>query len=152
MDKKVDAKIIQVGIVPQVGVLQLDCECDPSTMRIYILNDDLKLRPLKTDYSCMIKKDFVVLPPMTVGERVLLEYSKSTQPPNFEKRVGVLVKDMEMPSECNYCGFCRYYEYGRVWCNAKNKILREYWEDSNMIRSNIERPDWCPLEEVEVEE
>lgn len=146
MNKKADAKIIQVGIVPQVGVLQLDCECDPSTMRMYTLDDDLKLKPLETDYSYMIKKDFVAFPYTIVGERVLLEYSKSTEPPSFEKRVGVLVKDMEMPSECNYCGFCRCYEYGRVWCNAKNAILGECWED--MIRFGIKRPEWCPLEEV----
>lgn len=61
----------------------------------------------------------------------------------------VLVKEMSMPTECEYCGFCRYYhENGRVWCNAKNRVLLTHWEKPDWTHLDIRKPDWCPLVEV----
>jgi len=56
------------------------------------------------------------------------------------------VKGMTMPSECEYCGFCRYYpENGNVWCNAKNRILKPHWKVPEWTHLDVEKPDWCPL-------
>ena len=61
----------------------------------------------------------------------------------------ILVKEMSMPTECEYCGFCRYYqENGRVWCNAKNRVLLTHWGKPDWTHLDIKRPDWCPLVEV----
>lgn len=61
----------------------------------------------------------------------------------------ILVKEMSMPTECEYCGFCRYYqENGRVWCNAKNRVLLTHWEKPDWTHLDIRKPDWCPLVEV----
>lgn len=64
--------------------------------------------------------------------------------------MSVLVRGMEMPSECECCGFCRYYpENGNVWCNATNRLLRMGLdrEEIKITRLDIQRPEWCPLEE-----
>ena len=59
--------------------------------------------------------------------------------------MSILIKGMEMPSECEYCRFCRYYpENGNVWCNATNRLLRR-----RTVHLDIPRPDWCPLVEVQ---
>ena len=64
--------------------------------------------------------------------------------------MSVVVKGMSMPSECEYCGFCRYYpENGNVWCNANNRILKLAWKEPNWTHLDVRRPDWCPLEEIE---
>lgn len=63
--------------------------------------------------------------------------------------MSVLVRDMAMPSECEYCGFCRYYpQNGNVWCNAKNKLLKERWINPNWTHLDVKTPEWCPLVEV----
>lgn len=63
--------------------------------------------------------------------------------------MGVYVKGMEMPKECEYCGFCRFYpENGNVWCNAKNIILKTKWKEPNWTHLDVKRPEWCPLVEV----
>lgn len=63
--------------------------------------------------------------------------------------MSVLVRDMAMPSECEYCGFCRYYpQNGNVWCNAKNKLLKERWINPNWTHLDVKKPEWCPLVEV----
>ena len=60
--------------------------------------------------------------------------------------MSVIVKDMKMPSKCQYCGLLRYYpENGNVWCNASNKLMMEQaWFE----KIDIERPRWCPLTEL----
>ena len=60
--------------------------------------------------------------------------------------MSVIVKDMKMPSKCQYCGLLRYYtENGNVWCNASNKLMMEQaWFE----KIDIERPRWCPLIEL----
>lgn len=64
----------------------------------------------------------------------------------------IAIKDMGMPTECEYCGFCRYYpENGNVWCNAKNKILKLHWKDANWTHLDVDRPDWCPLIEIKTD-
>lgn len=61
----------------------------------------------------------------------------------------VLIKGMEMPSECEYCGLCRYYpENGNVWCNGKNKLLKQGWKEAHWTHLDVKRPDWCPLIEL----
>lgn len=63
--------------------------------------------------------------------------------------MSVLVKNMQMPSECEYCGFCRVYpQNGNVWCNASNRLLTAYWRELHWTHLNVERPDWCPLVEI----
>ena len=63
--------------------------------------------------------------------------------------MSVIVRGMSMPSECEYCGFCRYYpENGNVWCNANNRILKLAWKEPNWTHLDIKRPDWCPLVEI----
>ena len=63
--------------------------------------------------------------------------------------MSVLVMGMAMPSECEYCGFCRYYrENGNVWCNAKNKLLKKGWINSDFTHLDVKKPEWCPLVEV----
>lgn len=63
--------------------------------------------------------------------------------------MGVYVKGMKMPKECEYCGFCRFYpENGNVWCNAKNIILKTKWKEPNWTHLDVKRPEWCPLVEV----
>lgn len=63
--------------------------------------------------------------------------------------MSILIKGMKMPSECEYCGFCRYYPENRnVWCNAVNRILRLNWHEPNWTYLDVPRPDWCPLTEV----
>lgn len=61
--------------------------------------------------------------------------------------MAILIKSMDMPTECEYCGFCRYYpENGNVWCNAKNRLLKMNWEKPHWTHLDVKRPDWCPLE------
>ena len=61
----------------------------------------------------------------------------------------VLVKGMDMPTECEYCALCRYYrDNGSVWCNAKNRVLLTHWEKPDWTHLDIRKPDWCPLVEV----
>lgn len=63
--------------------------------------------------------------------------------------MSILVKGMNMPTECEYCGFCRYYpENGNVWCNAKNRLLKTRWREPNWMHLDVKRPDWCPLVEI----
>ena len=63
--------------------------------------------------------------------------------------MGVYIKGMKMPKECEYCGFCRFYpENGNVWCNAKNIILKTKWKEPNWTHLDVKRPEWCPLVEV----
>ena len=63
--------------------------------------------------------------------------------------MSVLIKGMEMPSECEYCGFYRFYpENGNIWCNAKNRILKTKWEEPYWTHLDMKRPDWCPLIEL----
>lgn len=63
--------------------------------------------------------------------------------------MSVIVKGMAMPSECEYCGFCRYYpSNGNVWCNATNKLLKMNWENPDWTHLDVKRPDWCPLVEL----
>lgn len=63
--------------------------------------------------------------------------------------MSVLIKGMKMPSECEYCCFCRFYpENGNVWCNAKNIILKTKWKEPNWTHLDVKRPDWCPLAEL----
>lgn len=60
--------------------------------------------------------------------------------------MSILIKGMKMPSECEYCGFCRYYnENGNVWCNAKNRLLKQQWKEPNWTHLDVKRPEWCPL-------
>ena len=62
--------------------------------------------------------------------------------------MSVLIKGMNMPSECEYCGFCRYYnENGNVWCNAKNRLLKQQWRVPHWYL-DVKRPKWCPLIEL----
>lgn len=64
----------------------------------------------------------------------------------------IAIKDMEMPTECEYCGLCRYYpENGNVWCNANNRILKLHWKDADWTHLDVERPDWCPLIEIKTD-
>lgn len=66
--------------------------------------------------------------------------------------MSILVVGMNMPTECEYCGFCRYYpENGNVWCNAKNRLLKKEWESPHWTHLDIKRPDWCPLIEVKTQ-
>ena len=64
----------------------------------------------------------------------------------------ILIKGMEKPTKCEYCAMSRYYfENGRLWCNAKNKIVAEIPFEKRLldsVLSNIEIPKWCPLVEV----
>ena len=63
--------------------------------------------------------------------------------------MSVIVKGMKVPSECEYCGFCRYYhENGRVWCNAKNRLLKQRWKEPHWTHLDVKRPEWCPLIEL----
>ena len=63
--------------------------------------------------------------------------------------MSVIVKGMVMPSECEYCGFCRYYhENGNVWCNAKNRLLKQRWKEPHWTHLDVKRPEWCPLIEL----
>lgn len=56
------------------------------------------------------------------------------------------IKDRTMPTECEYCPLCRFYrESGRVWCNAKNRILKLEWKYPDYTYLNVPKPDWCPL-------
>ena len=61
----------------------------------------------------------------------------------------VIVKGMDMPTECEYCGFCRFYrDNGSVWCNARNRVLMMHWEEPDWVHLDVRKPDWCPLAEV----
>ena len=63
--------------------------------------------------------------------------------------VSVIVRGMELPTECEYCPLCRYYpENGNVWCNAKNRILKRKWGNPNWTHLDVKKPEWCPLFEV----
>ena len=63
--------------------------------------------------------------------------------------MSVIVKGMKMPSECEYCEFCRYYPDNKsVWCNATNKLLKRHWKNPNWTHLDVKRPDWCPLVEL----
>lgn len=63
--------------------------------------------------------------------------------------MSVLIKGMNVPSECEYCALCRFYpDTKRVWCNAANKVLKLHWEHPDWTHLNVKRPDWCPLVEV----
>ena len=60
--------------------------------------------------------------------------------------MSILIKGMKMPSECEYCGFCRYYhENGNVWCNATNRLLKQQWKEPRWTHLDVKRPEWCPL-------
>ena len=64
----------------------------------------------------------------------------------------IAIKDMKMPTECEYCGFCRYYpENGNVWCNANNRILKLHWKEPDWTHLDVKRPDWCPLIEIKTD-
>lgn len=63
--------------------------------------------------------------------------------------MSILIKDMDMPSECEYCPLCRYYpENKRVWCNGTNRILKKVWENPNRTHLGVKKPAWCPLVEI----
>jgi len=63
--------------------------------------------------------------------------------------MSVIVKGMKVPSECEYCGFCRYYnENGNVWCNATNRLLKRQWKEPHWTYLDVKRPEWCPLIEL----
>ena len=51
----------------------------------------------------------------------------------------VLIKEMELPDNCNLCKLKDMY-YGE--CNVKHKRIKAYLQQST-------RPTWCPLTEVE---
>ena len=59
--------------------------------------------------------------------------------------MSVIVKGMEMPSDCCECRLMDYDLYtGKTWCFPADAILAE---DYNPIGFDG-RPDWCPLAEV----
>lgn len=65
--------------------------------------------------------------------------------------MSVLIKGMEMPSECEYCPLCRYYHDSKnIWCNALNVILKRQWDNAECTHLNIPRREDCPLVEVPV--
>ena len=68
--------------------------------------------------------------------------------------MSILIKSMEKPEKCCYCPLTRYYyENGRLWCNACNRIIAELPYEDRLLDSALEQidvPDFCPLVEVKV--
>lgn len=63
--------------------------------------------------------------------------------------MSILIKDMNMPSECEFCPLCKYYpESETVWCDKSWRILKLGVKSVNYIHFNIKRPDWCQLVEI----
>lgn len=61
----------------------------------------------------------------------------------------VIIKGMTIPEKCQYCRFVSWYpNNGNVWCNANNRLMKRWYYGD----IDIDRPDWCPMEETEVEE
>lgn len=63
--------------------------------------------------------------------------------------MSILIKDMEMPKSCKTCNFCNEINFeGYLWfdfyCRAKDKSFD--------LNKNEDKPDWCPLIEVEFNE
>lgn len=59
--------------------------------------------------------------------------------------MSVVVRGMDIPTHCQYCGFMRYYhENGNIWCNANSKLMKQGW----YAEIDIKRPKDCPLFEL----
>ncbi len=54
--------------------------------------------------------------------------------------MSILIKDMDMPKACRDCPFMTG-GWCRVWSDDETRLT-----DTNLL---IEKPDWCPLVEVE---
>lgn len=60
--------------------------------------------------------------------------------------MSVIIKDMKMPEDCRVCPMCGYEcDIGRTRCIVTCRILAEHYAPIPFD----DRPDWCPLEEVE---
>lgn len=59
--------------------------------------------------------------------------------------MSVLIKGMDMPSECRGCKLMDYdINTGKTWCFPADAILAEDYKSIDFDG----RPDWCPLVEV----
>lgn len=59
--------------------------------------------------------------------------------------MSVLVKNMEMPSECRKCSLWEYRQgMGTTWCVPAKTLLAE----NHMPIPFDGRPEWCPLVEL----
>ena len=59
--------------------------------------------------------------------------------------MSVIVKGMEMPTDCRKCILYEHQKYtGLPFCKAVDKRLADDYKP----RSYDERPDWCPLVEL----
>lgn len=56
--------------------------------------------------------------------------------------MSVLIKGMEMPSDCRECPLSEYHERtGKTWCEPADGILAEDYKPIGFDG----RPEWCPL-------
>lgn len=59
--------------------------------------------------------------------------------------MSVLIKGMEMPSECRNCRMSVYHgNTGKTWCTPADAILADGYRPVPFDG----RPDWCPLVEI----
>lgn len=59
--------------------------------------------------------------------------------------MSVLIKGMQMPSDCGECPLSIYHERtGKTWCRPADGILAENYNPIDFYG----RPDWCPLAEL----
>lgn len=58
--------------------------------------------------------------------------------------MSVLIKGMEMPSECRKCFMMDYAMTGETYCEVNGKTLAESYRPIEFDG----RPDWCPLVEL----
>lgn len=69
--------------------------------------------------------------------------------------MSIIVRSLDKPEKCTYCGFFRYYyENGRIWCNAANQIIATIPYEERLLDStleNIPMPAFCPIEEYHEE-
>ena len=62
--------------------------------------------------------------------------------------MSVIIRGAEMPETCDVCPLVRFQPYThQVWCNETNERVAIF--DRNDEGFEIERPEWCPLFEVE---
>ena len=58
--------------------------------------------------------------------------------------MGVYIEDMKLPTSCGYCAFCQ--APAKQWkCSATRELI----DARNFFQ---ERPEWCPLKEVDLDD
>lgn len=58
--------------------------------------------------------------------------------------MSIIVRGMEMPTDCRECPMQVYYSSGKTWCKSTDRVLSEDYKP--IPYDGI--PNWCPLVEL----